>query len=71
MSAIASKPAWALVAGASLWGIVWYPYRLLAQAGMDGIWATALTYGLALVARLHRSSSATWDRCARPRCWPC
>ncbi len=49
MSAIASKPAWALVAGASLWGIVWYPYRLLAQAGLDGIWATALTYGLALI----------------------
>lgn len=50
MSAIASRPAWALVAGASLWGIVWYPYRLLAQAGLDGIWATAITYGLALVA---------------------
>jgi drug/metabolite transporter (DMT)-like permease len=49
MSAIASKPAWALVAGASLWGIVWYPYRLLAQAGLDGIWSTALTYGFALV----------------------
>jgi drug/metabolite transporter (DMT)-like permease len=49
MSAITSKPAWALVAGASLWGIVWYPYRLLAQAGLDGIWATALTYGLALL----------------------
>ena len=48
MSAIASKPAWALFAGASLWGIVWYPYRLLAQAGLDGIWSTALTYGLAL-----------------------
>lgn len=50
MSAIASRPAWALVAGASLWGIVWYPYRLLAQAGLDGIWATAFTYGLALFA---------------------
>ena len=49
MSAIDSKPAWALVAGASLWGIVWYPYRLLAQAGLDGRWATALTYGLAFV----------------------
>lgn len=49
MSAIASRPAWALVAGASLWGIVWYPYRLLAQAGLDGIWSTALTYGLALL----------------------
>ena len=49
MHANLAKPAWALVAGASLWGIVWYPYRLLAQAGLDGIWSTAITYGLAAV----------------------
>lgn len=44
-----SAPAWALLAGAALWGVVWYPYRLLARAGLDGIWSTLLTYGLALV----------------------
>jgi drug/metabolite transporter (DMT)-like permease len=44
----ASAPTWALLFGASLWGVVWYPYRLLAQVGLDGIWATLLTYGLAL-----------------------
>ena len=44
-----SAPAWALLAGAALWGVVWYPYRLLAAAGVDGIWASLLTYGLALV----------------------
>jgi drug/metabolite transporter (DMT)-like permease len=44
-----SLPTAALLGGASLWGIVWYPYRLLAQAGIDGIWSTLLTYGLALV----------------------
>ncbi|APV52134.1 hypothetical protein BWI17_22170 [Betaproteobacteria bacterium GR16-43] len=49
MHANLAKPAWALVAGASFWGIVWYPYRLLAQAGLDGIWSTAFTYGLALL----------------------
>jgi drug/metabolite transporter (DMT)-like permease len=42
-------PALALLAGATVWGIVWYPYRLLAQAGIDGLWATLFTYGLALV----------------------
>ena len=42
-------PALALLAGASLWGVVWYPYRLLAQAGIDGLWATLFTYGLALL----------------------
>jgi drug/metabolite transporter (DMT)-like permease len=46
----ASAPTWALLAGAALWGVVWYPYRLLMQAGLDGIWATILTYGLALIA---------------------
>jgi drug/metabolite transporter (DMT)-like permease len=42
-------PALALLGGASLWGVVWYPYRLLAQAGIDGLWATLFTYGFALV----------------------
>jgi drug/metabolite transporter (DMT)-like permease len=44
-----SAPAWALLAGAALWGVVWFPYRLLARAGIDGIWSTVLTYGIALV----------------------
>jgi drug/metabolite transporter (DMT)-like permease len=44
----ASAPTWALLFGASLWGVAWYPYRMLARAGLDGIWATILTYGLAL-----------------------
>lgn len=50
MSAIAasSKPAWVLLLGASFWGIAWYPYRLLVEAGLDGIWATLASYGLAL-----------------------
>lgn len=49
MKALPSLPTLALLCGASLWGIVWYPYRLLAADGMDGIWATLFTYGLALV----------------------
>ncbi len=48
MSLSSSRPVWALLAGASLWGVVWYPYRILAGAGLDGIWSTALTYGIAL-----------------------
>jgi drug/metabolite transporter (DMT)-like permease len=43
-----SAPAWALLAGAALWGVVWYPYRLLDRAGIDGLWSTLFTYGLAL-----------------------
>ena len=43
-----SAPTWALLFGAATWGLIWYPYRLLAQAGLDGIWATLLTYSIAL-----------------------
>lgn len=48
LKALPSAPTWALIAGATTWGIVWYPYRLLAQAGVDGIWATLFTYLVAL-----------------------
>jgi drug/metabolite transporter (DMT)-like permease len=49
VSRLPSLPVLSLLAGASLWGIVWYPYRLLGQAGLDGAWASVLTYGVALV----------------------
>lgn len=49
MKSFIPAPALALLAGASLWGVVWYPYRLLAQAGIDGLWSTFFTYGFALV----------------------
>lgn len=44
-----SAPAWALLAGAALWGVLWWPYRLLARAGIDGLWSTFFTYGLTLL----------------------
>ena len=50
MPRIPSLPVVSLLAGASLWGVVWYPYRLLGSAGMHGAWATVITYGVALVA---------------------
>ena len=49
MLRIPSLPVASLLVGASLWGVVWYPYRLLGAAGLDGAWASALTYGVALV----------------------
>lgn len=45
-----SAPTLALLAGAAFWGVVWYPYRILAAAGLDGFWSTLFTYGGALVA---------------------
>lgn len=41
-----------LVTGALVWGLIWYPYRVLRDAGIDGIAATTLTYLLALLLAL-------------------
>jgi drug/metabolite transporter (DMT)-like permease len=38
-----------LFAGATVWGLIWYPYRLIEAAGVSGAMATALTYAVALV----------------------
>lgn len=50
MPRLPSFPVVSLLFGATLWGIVWYPYRLLHQAGLDGAWALVLTYGVSLAA---------------------
>jgi drug/metabolite transporter (DMT)-like permease len=64
VKALPSAPTWALLFGAALWGVVWYPYRLLAGAGLDGVWSTFTTYSIALVLGL-----AIFPREAR-RLWP-
>ena len=38
----------ALLSGALVWGLIWYPYRLLAAAGIDGLTSSILTYSVAL-----------------------
>lgn len=38
----------ALVVAATIWGIVWYPYRLLESAGLSGSLASLLTYLVAM-----------------------
>ncbi len=40
----------ALLAGATMWGVVWYPMRLLEAAGVSGLWLTLLLYTAAAVA---------------------
>lgn len=42
-------PVAALLIGAIIWGLLWYPYRLLEQAGISGPVATAITYVMALL----------------------
>lgn len=42
----------ALLTGATVWGLIWYPYRVIEAAGLSGALATTLTYAVALVAGL-------------------
>lgn len=51
-------PVTALLTGATVWGVIWYPYRVLEHAGVGGAVATTLTYAGALVLGLV---------CLRPR----
>lgn len=38
-----------LLFGASVWGIIWYPYRLLEQSGIPGVTASFYTYLIAML----------------------
>ncbi|SET32333.1 Permease of the drug/metabolite transporter (DMT) superfamily [Nitrosomonas marina] len=42
-------PIAALIFGAFIWGLVWYPIRALEQAGISGVVVTTFTYLIALV----------------------
>ncbi len=39
-----------LLTGAVVWGLIWYPFRLLEGAGVSGTLATLVTYAVALAA---------------------
>jgi drug/metabolite transporter (DMT)-like permease len=53
-----TKPSWrwlpalSLLFTATLWGIVWYPLRLLESQGLGGLWSALISYGAALSACL-------------------
>ncbi len=41
-------PVASLLFTATLWGIVWYPLRLLEAQGLAGLWSATISYGAAL-----------------------
>lgn len=45
-------PALSVLLGATLWGVIWYPMRLLDDQGLGGIWLTLILYATSLVASL-------------------
>ena len=43
-------PVLSLLFSATLWGLVWYPLRLLEEQGLTGLWSAMISYGAILVA---------------------
>lgn len=41
-------PVFSLLFTATLWGVVWYPLRLLEEQGLMGAWSALISYGAAL-----------------------
>ena len=42
-------PIAGILSGALVWGLIWYPYRMLQDAGVSGALATLITYVLAML----------------------
>lgn len=49
-------PVASLLLGATMWGVIWYPMRLLEGQGLAGIWLTFILYAAALVVSLPRAA---------------
>ncbi len=45
-------PILSLLLTATLWGLVWYPLRLLEEQGLSGLWLSLASYGAALAVGL-------------------
>lgn len=60
-----------LLTGATVWGLIWYPFRLLDGMGVNGIAATAMVFlvALALGGIAYRRAFAMIDRRALPLIW--
>ncbi len=41
-------PIASLLLAATMWGVIWYPLRLLETAGLAGLWTTLISYSAAL-----------------------
>ena len=59
----------ALGLNALVWGVSWWPLRLLEQWGVSAVWATALVYALAAAAVLAWQPRAWSQMLANPGLW--
>lgn len=59
-------PALSILLGASMWGVIWYPMRLLEAQGLSGLWLTLIIYATALIASLPFTYRALLEFSRRP-----
>ncbi|MEW5756627.1 MAG: DMT family transporter [Pseudomonadota bacterium] len=45
-------PVFLLLFSASMWGLIWYPLRILEHHGLSGLWSTLIMYAAALIPAL-------------------
>ena len=62
--ALTISPVTSLLIGASMWGVIWYPMRLLETQGLSGIWLTLILFAVALVVSLPRTHRRLSNSCA-------
>ena len=61
--------AWGLVLNAFVWGVSWYPFRLLEAEGLHPLWSTFIIYALALLALLAWRPSSWRALLQQPLLW--
>lgn len=42
-------PVFSLLLAATVWGVLWYPLRLLDDAGLNGVWSSLIAYSTLLI----------------------
>jgi drug/metabolite transporter (DMT)-like permease len=62
-------PAAALVFNAFVWGVSWWPFRALHEAGVHPLWSTALVYSLSLLCVLVVRPRAVAAFARQPMLW--
>ena len=62
-----------LLFGAICWGVIWYPYRIMQEAGISGVASSFYTYVVAVsifsIIFLKQWRAAKNHYCVSDRCW--
>ncbi len=61
--------AWALVLNAFVWGVSWFPFRLLEADGLHPLWSTFIIYGLCFTGLLAWRPGAWCHFLRHPMLW--